>query len=680
MTVSNYSTTANSNTSVNGINISEGMSPSDVNNAQRSILSDTRSVWNDKEWFLLGDGDGTTTFTRASTTSITVASDITTTHHVGRRVKIVGSNTGTIYGKIATSSYSSPNTTLTFTLDSGSINSGDSTVDVYVGSNYTGYAIPVIDEDAMGTDSAILPPSQQSVKAFVTSGTVTLSNKSIALGSNTVTGTTAQFNTALSDGSFATLAGSETLTNKTLTSPVLNTGISGTAFKDEDDMSSDSATAVASQQSIKAYVTAQLTAEDLDFAGDSGTGSVDLDSQTFTIASGEGIDTSASSQTLTISGEDATTSNKGIASFSSDNFAVSSGAVTIKDGGVANVELANDSVSYGGVSLDLGQTDSTPAFNLSDATSYPTSALNGTIANSQLASGIDATKIADGSVTSTEFQYINTLSSNAQTQLSGKLTASNDLSDLASASTARSNLGLGTIATQASSSVSISGGSITGIGSPSNNTDVAIKSYVDEAVAGLRTRIIAECATTANVNLSNGLEAGDAIDGITLVAGDRVLVKDQSTATENGLYIAVASGTASRDPEYDTIAELSGGLIVVNQGSSNDNKIFLCTTDSTGSVGSTNITYTQVTPSNTGTVTSIGLAQSGSEFTISNSPVTSSGNITLDVNRISATKIGANTNISDTEYGYLNGVSSSIQDQLDAKATAGFSIAMAVAL
>ena len=680
MTVSSYSTTANSNTSVNGINISEGMSPSDVNNAQRSILSDTRSVWNDKEWFLLGDGDGTTTFTRASTTSITVASDITTTHHVGRRVKIVGSNTGTIYGKIATSSYSSPNTTLTFTLDSGSINSGDSTVDVYVGSNYTGYAIPVIDEDAMGTDSAILPPSQQSVKAFVTSGTITLSNKSIALGSNTVTGTTAQFNTALSDGSFATLAGSETLTNKTLTSPVLNTGISGTAFKDEDDMSSDSATAVASQQSIKAYVTAQLTAEDLDFAGDSGTGSVDLDSQTFTIASGEGIDTSASSQTLTISGEDATTSNKGIASFSSDNFAVSSGAVTIKDGGVANVELANDSVSYGGVSLDLGQTDSTPAFNLSDATSYPTSALNGTIANSQLASGIDATKIADGSVTSTEFQYINTLSSNAQTQLSGKLTASNDLSDLASASTARSNLGLGTIATQASNNVSITGGSITGMSTPSGNSDVANKDYVDQAVAGLRTRTIAECASTANVNISNGLEAGDSIDGVTLVAGDRVLLKDQSTATENGLYIAVSSGAASRDPEHDTIAELSGGMIVVNQGSTNDNKIFLCTTDSTGSVGSTNITYTVVTPSNSGTVTSIGLAQSGSEFSISGSPVTSAGNITLDVNRISATKIGANTNISDTEYGYLNGVSSSIQDQLDAKATAGFSIAMAVAL
>ena len=164
------------------------------------------------------------------------------------------------------------------------------------------------------------------------------------------------------------------------------------------------------------------------------------------------------------------------------------------------------------------------------------------------------------------------------------------------------------------------------------------------------------------------------------MAGDRVLLKDQSTATENGLYLAVSSGAASRDPEHNTIAELSGGMVVVNQGTANDNKIFLCTTDSDGSLGSTNITYTVITPSNTGTVTSIGLTQSGSEFTIANTPVTSAGNITLDVNRISATKIGANTNISDTEYGYLNGVTSNIQTQLDAKASLGDAISFAVAL
>jgi len=682
MTVSNYSTTANSNTSVNGINISEGMSPSDVNNAQRSILSDTRSVWNDKEWFILGDADGTTTFTRASTTSVTVGANITSTHHVGRRVKIIGSNTGTIFGKISASAFSSPNTTLTFALDSGTINSGDSTVSVYVGSVFVGPSIPVIDEDNMASNSAILPPSQQSVKAYADGGTSTLTGKTINLANNTVTGTLAQFNTALSNGSFTSLAGSETLTNKTLTSPVLNTGISGTAFLDEDDMSSDSATKVASQQSIKAFVTAQLTQEDLDFAGASGSGSIDLDSQTFTIASGEGIDTVASGQTLTVSGEDATTSNKGIASFSSDNFAVSSGAVTIKDGGVANAELANNDVNYGGVTLALGASDTTPAFNLSDATSYPTSSLAGTISNAQLATGIDAVKLANGTVNNTELQHINTLSSNAQTQLDAKLVKASNLSDVASASTSRSNLGLGTIATQASSSVSISGGSITGIGSPSSNTDVAIKSYVDQAVAGLRTRTIAECASTANVNIANALEAGDTIDGVTLVAGDRVLLKNQSTATQNGLYIAVASGagTASRDPEHDTIAELSGQMIVVNQGSANDNKIFLCTTDNTGSVGSTNITYTIVTPSNSGTVESVGITQSGSEFTIGNTPITSSGNITLNVNRISATKIGANTNISDTEFGFLNGVSSSIQDQLNAKATLDDATALSIAL
>ncbi len=114
------------------------------------------------------------------------------------------------------------------------------------------------------------------------------------------------------------------------------TSVNTSLFLDEDDMSTDSATKGVTQQSVKAYVDSQVTAQDLDFSGDSDTGSpsVDLDSQTFEIAGGEGIDTSGSGQTLTIAGEDATTSNKGIASFSSDNFSVSSGAVTIKAGGV----------------------------------------------------------------------------------------------------------------------------------------------------------------------------------------------------------------------------------------------------------------------------------------------------------------------------------------------------------
>ena len=676
MTVSNYSTTASNNTTINGIDISEGMSPSNVNNSIRSQLADIRSVFNDKEWFLLGDGDGTTTFTRASASSVTVSSNITSAYHVGRRVKVIGSNTGTIFGKIATSSFSSPNTTLAFTFDSGSISSGDSTVAVYVGSVFTNPANPVVDEDNMASDSAVLPPSQQSTKAFVTSGSVTLSNKSIALGSNTISGTTAQFNSALSDGSFATLAGSESLTNKTLTSPVLNTAISGTAFLDEDDFASDSATKVASQQSIKAFVNSQVVAQDLDISDGSSAIDIVLGTETLGLLGGTGITSTASGTNVTLAVDSTIASKTGTETLTNKTINGSNNTLS----NIGNSSLTNSSVSYGGVSLALGATDATPAFDLQDATSYPASALTGTVANAQVGTGIEATKIADGSVTNTEFQHINTVTSNVQTQLNGKLTASNNLSDIGTASTARSNLGLGTMAVQNSGTVSISGGSITGIGTPSNNSDVAIKSYVDELVAGLRTRIIAEVATTANVNLSNGLEAGDTIDGVTLVAGDRVLVKDQSTATENGLYLAVSSGAASRDPQYDTIAELSGGLIVVNQGSTNDNKIFLCTTDSDGSLGSTNITYTQVTPSNTGTVTSIGITQSGSEFSISGSPVTSAGHITLDVNRIAATKIGANSNGSDTEFGFLANVSSDIQTQINNKAGAGFAVAMAIAL
>ena len=677
MTTSNYSTTANSNTTINSISVAEGMPPSNVNNAIRQQLKDSRDSWNDKEWFILGSGTGSTTFTRASATSITVSSDISSTHHVGRRVKIVGSTTGTIYGKITTSSYSSPNTTITFTLDSGTINSGDITVDVYVGSTYSNPSIPVVDQDDMSSNSAILPPSQQSVKAYVDSGTVTLTNKSIDLANNTLTGTTAQFNTALTDNDFATLTGTETLTNKTLTSPVLNTAISGTAFKDEDDMASDSATAVASQQSIKAYVDAQLTAQDLDFQGDSGGAlSIDLDSETLTIAGGTGIDTSGATNTLTVAIDSTVTTNSGTQTLT--NKTISGASNTLSN--IGNSSLTNSTVSYGGVSLALGATDATPAFDLQDATSYPASALTGTISNAQLAGTIDATKIHDGTISNTEFGYLNGVTSAIQTQIDSKLTASNNLSDIATASTARTNLGLGTMATQNASSVAITGGSVTGMGSPSAGSDVATKTYVDNLVAGLKTRIITRVATTTNVDLTADLQNGDTIDGITLVTGNKVLLKNQSDASKNGIYDVVASGTATRNTDYDTIAELAGQIVVVQEGTTNGDTIYLCTTDTDATLGSSNITFTIIEPANTGTVTSVAVADSGSsEFTITGSPVTSSGTISLAVNSINATKIGSGT-IDNTEFGYLNGATSNIQTQIDAKAGAGFAVAMAIAL
>jgi len=450
MAIKNYSTTASNNTSVNSSSIAEGMAPSAINNSMREIVKDIRDGFNDKEWFLLGDGDATTTFTRASTTSVTVASDITSSYHVGRRVKVIGSNTGTIYGKIASSSYSSPNTTITFTFDSGNIPSSDTTVDVYVGSTFSNPATPVIDEDDLSSNSAILPPSQQSVKAYVDSGTATLSGKSIDLTNNTLTGTTAEFNTALSDNDFATIAGTETLTNKTLTSPVLNTAISGTAFKDEDDLSSDSATAVASQQSIKAYVdsgSTTLSNKTIDSANNTLT--VDLSEATVTgtlsefntavsdatLVSTTGTETltnktltapTVSSLTLsdssivfegstaddfettltaidptadrTVSIPNATTTLAGTDTTDTfTNKTISGNTNTLTD--VPNSALTNSSVSFGGVSVSLGSSDATPAFDLTDATNYPTSSLTGTITNAQLAGSIAGTKLLDDAIT-----------------------------------------------------------------------------------------------------------------------------------------------------------------------------------------------------------------------------------------------------------------------------------------
>ena len=107
-------------------------------------------------------------------------------------------------------------------------------------------------------------------------------------------------------GTLVVTDATQTLTNKTLTAPtitsgVFNTAISGSAFLDEDNLDSNSATKLASQQSIKAYVDAQITAQDLDFQGDSGGAlSIDLDSETLTIAGGTGIDTTGSGNSLTI--------------------------------------------------------------------------------------------------------------------------------------------------------------------------------------------------------------------------------------------------------------------------------------------------------------------------------------------------------------------------------------------
>ena len=512
--IKDYSSTAANNSSVGGVSIAEGMLPSNINNAFRAFAADIREFYNDSQWVIYGDGDGSFTAAYASATSFTISgSNVTSFYHAGRRIKAVGSSTGTIVGTISSSSFST-NTTVNVTWDSGSLSSESLTI--YVGVlSQTNDSIP---EDVI--DAANLKSSSVSTAKIAADAVTGAKIADDAINSEHYT-----------DGSIDTahIADAQITTAKITDANVTTAKIAGDA------------------------ITNAKIADDA------------IDSEHYTDGS---IDTAhiADSQVTTAKiADSAITSAK------------------INDGAIVNADI-----------------------NTSAA--------------------IDATKIHDGTISNTEFGYLNGVSSNIQTQLDAKgasnanLTAIGDLAKTDSnfivgngstwvaenGSTARSSLGLGTISTQAANSVSISGGSITGLGAPSSGSDAATKTYVDDLVAGLKTRIICRAATTGNITLSSDLQNGDTLDGITLATGNRVLVKDQSTASQNGIYTVVASGTASRDTDFDAIGELAGQLVIIQEGSTNAEKMFLCTTDSDASLGSDTITFTVVQPANVGDVTLTG--------------------------------------------------------------------------
>ena len=175
-------------------------------------------------------------------------------------------------------------------------------------------------------------------------------------------------------GTVSLLDATETLTNKTLTAPtltsaVLNTAVSGTAILDEDNMASDSATQLATQQSIKAFVEAQVTAEDLDITSDSGTIAIDLDSETLTIAGGTGIDTSGSSNTITVAVDSTVATLTGSQTLT--NKTLTSPTIntpTITNLTATNLTLTDSSIVFEGATADAHETTLTVVDPTADRT------------------------------------------------------------------------------------------------------------------------------------------------------------------------------------------------------------------------------------------------------------------------------------------------------------------------
>jgi hypothetical protein len=510
--IKDYSTTQSNNTSLNSISTAEGMLPSNLNNAIRALMKNTRDWFNDAQWIEYGDGDGAYTSAYASATSFTIAGvDVTSIYHAGRRIKLTASTPGTIFGTIASSSFST-NTTVNVTWDSGSL-ANEAITHIYIGAlSKTNSSIPT---EIIGTSN-------------------------------------------ISDSAITT-------------AKIAADAVNGTKIAD-DSINSEH------------YVDGSIDTAHI-----------------------------ADAQITTAKITDANVTTAKIAADAVDGTKIADDSINSEhyvDGSIDTAHIADSQITTA---------------KIADSAITSAKINDGAIVNADInaSAAIDATKIHDGTISNTEFGYLNGVSSNIQDQLDAKgasnanLTAIGNLATTdgnfivgsgstwvaETGSTARASLGLGTISTQAANSVAISGGTITGLGAPSSGSDAANKTYVDDLVTGLKTRIITRVATTANINLSNALENGDTLDGITLATGNKVLVKDQTDATENGIYNVVASGAATRDTDYDTVAELAGQLVIVQEGSSNADKIFLCTTDNSGSIGSVNIVFTVVTPSNVGDVT-----------------------------------------------------------------------------
>ena len=152
--------------------------------------------------------------------------------------------------------------------------------------------------------------------------------------------------------------------------------------------------------------------------------------------------------------------------------------------------------------------------------------------------------------------------------------------------------------------------------SPTGNTDIANKLYVDSIAQGLNPKQAVKCATTTSITLS-GLQT---IDTYTTLAGDRVLVKNQGTSSENGIYVASASAW-TRATDMDVWSEVPGAYMVVLYGDINANTAWVSTSSDTGTINVTPITFVQFSGSGT-YFAGTGLSLASNTFSITNTGVT----------------------------------------------------------
>jgi len=200
-------------------------------------------------------------------------------------------------------------------------------------------------------------------------------------------------------------------------------------------------------------------------------------------------------------------------------------------------------------------------------------------------------------------------------------------------------------------------------GTPTDPAHAATKGYVDAARSGLDVKQSVRAATTGPINLATQLEAGDTLDTtVTLAEGDRVLVKNQSTASENGIYVVQASGAAVRATDADSSAEVTAGMFTfVSEGTVNADSGWVLTTNDTIVLGTTGLTFAQF--SGAGQVTAgDGLTKDGNTLNVGGT--TDRITITADAVDIASTYVGQATitTLGTITTGTWNGVDIAVAD------------------
>ena len=320
---------------------------------------------------------------------------------------------------------------------------------------------------------------------------------------------------------------------------------------------------------------------------------VSLISDTLTFTGGEGIDTAVTNNTITISGENASTTNKGVASFNTTHFTTSSGAVSAKDITLTAADASTAAATIGeGFTFAAGEGINTTA----TGTTLTIAGEDATASNKGIAS-FDSTDftVSSGAVTVNATTLgSSTLNPGATTTAIAGLTSLtvDNININGNEVTSTDTNGNISLNPNGSGVIDVNNSRITNVTDPTQTQDAATKGYVDAVKQALDIKDSVRVATTANITIATALNVGDAIDGVTLADGDRVLVKNQSTASQNGIYTAGSSPVRSSDA--NTSAEVTSGMFCfVEEGTVGGDNGFVLTTNDPITLDTTSLVFAQ---------------------------------------------------------------------------------------